>query len=368
MLQGICAFATALTLAATPTRPFVDGECSPTGRLMVARPSLSWSISAEKVSSISATINGVPVPGMFDPRACTVLASARDPLSPGTHEAEFVLELADGRRVRKAWSFEVLPGAHAELPAPLPEAARAIGALNELRRRAGLMPLRTDPQLSAAAQAHSAYLRLNNASGHAQLPSLPGFCGESPAERLRAFDFTSAAFECVDFGGITPEEGVSNLWNAPYHRLPLMQRGTSAVGAGYDGRRTTIEVGVSAAEGIVVSPGAGETNVPTTWEYVERPNPLRLHGFPRSVGHVIVLADFGSGSNLILHEASLDTVEGQPVPIWVNSPSNDEHLSNAVFLIPQRPLHPMRTYRVRVRASRDGKPMLRDWAFTTAAS
>ena len=130
-----------------------------------------------------------------------------------------------------------------------------------------------------------------------------------------------------------------------------------------------MKFGESGDSGASYSPSSGQTGVPTSWDGNESPNPLRLHPESgMSVGYPVVFAYFGENNpRLKLIDASI-TCDGVDIPIMANEPDRDEHLENAILLIPQKPLAPRTSYEVHVRATVNGQSKLNcSWKFTTGS-
>ena len=283
----------------------------PKTTMLLARPTLRWEIWAGKggaVTSQTMTINGRQVKSRYDLKQRAVIFTPAEPFPPGEYKVQCRVVIDDSLVANKEWKFSVAPNASASLPPPDADQQRAFAGANSYRAALGLPPFQRDDQLNAAALAHSRYLALNNTTGHFQKPGRPGFVGEQPGDRLEAFGFVDESWEDVSYGSPTPEASVQNLFEAPYHRIPFMQPGPVLLGTGFAERRLTMEFGGSKAEGVVVSPAAGQANVPTSWDGNERPNPLRLHDASGIVGYVVVFSFWGS------EQYRLDVQEAQDGP------------------------------------------------------
>ena len=117
----------------------------------------------------------------------------------------------------------------------------------------------------------------------------------------------------------------------------------------------------------VVSPSPGETSVATEWNQPEHPDPMRMHPHVGAVGYPIVFAAFGANEPIKVSSATI-TADGHAVPLFLNSPENDDHLDNAALLIPKDPLAGSTTYHVEVHAQdAAGRDVSRSWSFRTRA-
>ncbi len=361
-------------------------EPSPVGTVHVARPTIGWGIwpstAGTRVTNVVLTLNGARVPARYAPAERAVAYEPSDALTPGTYEAHCRVTFNQTWPVEKTWRFTIASGASARLADPDERQTKAVAIANRFRRTLGLPDFSLDGRLCASALAHALYLDNTHGFGHAQQASLPGFVGAGPGERNAAFGFSGGCYEDVSSGVPTVAASVSGLFDAPYHRIPFLQPGTPAFGAGFAGDNCALEFGMTTVgedtEAVVVSPAHGQTNVPLSWDGVETPSPLRVHENANDagpVGYAIAFASFalaggdaGGPARLRVSRATLTLEEtGAAVPFFLNTPANDDHLSNAAFLIPTRPLRPGTTYRVSVRAEANGRDVSRTWTFTTAA-
>jgi uncharacterized protein YkwD len=260
--------------------------------------------------------------------------------------------------------------------APLPAAAPAaedrsvLGIINSYRAAAGVPPARIHPALEQAARGHVAYYDANRGDPalagmglHSQTPGKPGFTGATMGERGRAAGYTGGTItENAGFGRL--EKTIDWHMNTVNHRLPLIHPG--AVDIGFAESSATgfniIMVGVrrDRAETAMPSvyPGPGATNVPTSWDGSEAPDPAP--GLPRPLGYPITVA-FGTYQRVEWVSFELTGPGGEALAI--SAPKKDWMRSAAI--VPHRPLRPGTTYTVRVQATVDGQPVVREWSFTT---
>jgi hypothetical protein len=104
--------------------------------------------------------------------------------------------------------------------------------------------------------------------------------------------------------------------------------------------RVAIDFQMNQIEGVTESPCDGQSNVPSTWNGFESPNPLRAHGGEASCGYPIVIAGFGPHPVQIASGTATLMLNGLPVECYVNTPQNDDELRSALILIPIHPLFP----------------------------
>lgn len=347
-------------------------EPGPVGTLRVSRPTLSWKflpVGDTKVTGVALTLNGAPVPAAYDPAKQAVIYTPAEPLGPGAYAVKCTVTLDGEWPVSEEWRFTIAPSAQASVPAPDAAQRNALTAANAYRRALGLPPLRLDPRLCAAARAHSDYLSRNRMLAHDQKPGQPGYLAANPDDRRAVFGYAGGCFENIDQGSRSVEQAVQGLFDAPYHRVAFLQPGSPDFGAGMVGDRTTLEVGTTEESGIVTYPGAGQRDVPTNWGGDEIPDPLRVHLARGPVGYAITYFYFSpSGDRIRVAHARITNGEGAPIPIYLNTPDNDDHLQNGALLIPRQPLRPGASYQVAVNAKTEsGEDLSRTWNFTTTS-
>jgi uncharacterized protein YkwD len=341
----------------------------PVGELRVTRPALTWKVAPvgeTKITEVELTLNGAPVPARYAEQ--TVAYTPEEPLAPGPYAVKCTVMLDGEWPVSKSWQFSISAAAQSGVAPPDAVQKSALTIANAYRRTLGLPPLRLDPRLCAAARAHSDYLEKNGMLGHDQQPDRPGYLAGRPDQRRAVFGYAGGCYENIDQGSGSVEAAVRGLFDAPYHRIAFLQPGSPEFGAGIVGSRTTLEVGTTAESGIVVYPSDGQREVPTRWEGNELPDPLRLHVGRSPVGYAITFFYFSpQGGRVRVAHARLTNGQGAPVPIYLNTPENDEELKNGALLIPRQPLQPGGVYNVAVTATTEsGETLSRTWKFTTS--
>jgi uncharacterized protein YkwD len=268
-------------------------------------------------------------------------------------------------------SSTVLPAAGNWAPGQYQKAT--LDAVNVLRAKAGLSPLRLDPRLCAAASGHSIYLTANHVFSHQEQPGRPGFVATEPSDRAAHYGFSGGCLESVSQSNAVIADAVGELFDAPYHRSAFLQPGNYVVGVGGQGNVSTLLWEQSQQSGLTVYPADGETGVPTSWTCSEMPSPLRMHPAAHAgpVGYPITAFSFSpDGLPIGRIEAIMTTKSGAIVPTFVNTPENDDFLTNGVIIIPSSPLRPSTAYCVTLRTAGPTTgtgPILRAWSFTTAA-
>ncbi len=251
--------------------------------------------------------------------------------------------------------------------------SKLLEALNAERLRHGLMPLRPQPELRDAAQAHADYLNHHAEVSHLQRNGKAGFTGVRPLQRARAAGYTlGAANEVAELFvvGLTDvDAALAQLLSGPYHRHFLLWAAASEVG-----------IGLSAQPGLVLSLGApsphpapgpsallwpapGSQQVPPL-ACCERPRPAGLDEFGMPVS-----VQLPPGLRLRVDRFELHEAEGQRVETRLLDANTDEHLRlnpHVAYLLPLKALKPAQTYRATLRASSQAGSIERDWQFTTA--
>ena len=228
-----------------------------------------------------------------------------------------------------------------------------------------------DDRLNTASQFHARYLSANNTTGPFEEPGKSGFTGVEPEDRHMAFGWVGSSWEAVEFGSDNEEDAVRNLIDAPYHRIPFIQPGELWFGSGYANRRLATAFSTSTENATVVYPYNTQQDVPISWGFNERPNPLRMHGdAKRPIGYPIMLVYFtAQQAQLDVQSATLKDAQGQAVPCYLNTSQNDSELKNAVLLMPKAPLNPDSIYVARVEAAVQGGPtFVKSWTFKTVSA
>jgi hypothetical protein len=107
-----------------------------------------------------------------------------------------------------------------------------------------------------------------------------------------------------------------------------------------------------------VYPGDGATEIPTSWDGGETPNPAP--GIPRPLGYPITVA-FAVDQKVEWLGFELWGPDGTQLDI--STPRTD--WMRAAAIIPHRPLQRGQTYSAWVKALVDGKVVEKEWSFST---
>ncbi|MBB6053638.1 CAP domain-containing protein [Armatimonas rosea] len=359
-----------LCLLPAPHQTLWEGsEPRPQGKTPLERPPLVWQMrprGGAQLRRIQMRVNGTPIPTRYDNDTQSIVGEPSEPLPLGVLKATCEVWLSNDKGVDMEWSFTRVP---APPPAPAPDQAQqeAIAQVNRLRRAALLPDMQAQPALCLAAARHSRYLLANKlALTHEQTEGKPEFYGKDPDARAERAGFFESCYEVI---AQAPQAALSiqNLLDAPYHRAALLQPGAFAAGVGIAGDRVTLLCAQSPIHEVVAYPADGQLDVPTEWHDSESPDPLRAYPeAPRVVGYPVTLHLYGITEKPDLREATLTGPDGQLVPCYVNTPSNDDELDDMLLLIPKQPLLPLSSYRATlVVKEAGGRELTRSWQFTT---
>lgn len=255
-----------------------------------------------------------------------------------------------------------------------PGIVEALALINTWRGWLGVAPLRIDPALQKAAEAHVEYYRLNYGDPtlagmglHNETPARPGFTGASFQDRVEAAGYPGWANENAGLSG-------SMVWSTRWfigtvgHRLTLLDPRYSDVGlaAVNDGKIKfeIIDLGTKkwveqASPEWAAWPPHGATGVDTAFEG-EAPNPFPNASFP--VGYPITLKYFGAG-DLTLSAATIST-GGVSVPSF-SSIGSGWLTRQTIQLAANTPLERGKRYDVHIEGAANGQRFVRDWSFTT---
>ncbi|QLJ04158.1 CAP domain-containing protein [Streptomyces sp. NEAU-sy36] len=106
-------------------------------------------------------------------------------------------------------------------------AARIVQLVNSERAQAGCQPLTLNPQLTEAAQQHSADMAAHQNMSHT------GSDGSDPGTRITRAGYTWSAYgENVAYGYATADEVMAGWMNSPGHRANILDCGFREIGVG----------------------------------------------------------------------------------------------------------------------------------------
>ncbi len=112
----------------------------------------------------------------------------------------------------------------------------SLNYLNQLRQQAGLIKLKYNKTLSAAALNHAIYLAHAKIITHKEKRISRFFTGSTPADRCIRLGFnTRFVFENVNYGAKNIRQSINQLFSAVYHRLNFLNFSVDEIGfASYD--------------------------------------------------------------------------------------------------------------------------------------
>ena len=250
----------------------------------------------------------------------------------------------------------------------------SLSLINTWRGWLGIPPLKIDPALQKAAEAHVEYYRLNfgdpSLAGmglHYETAGKPGFTGASFQERVETAGYSGWANENAGLSG-------SMVWSTKWfigtvgHRLTLLDPRYSDIGlaAINDGKIKfeIIDLGTKkwieeASPDWAAWPPNGATGVETSFDG-EAPDPFPNATYP--VGYPITLKYFGAG-DLTLTVATI-SAGGVAVPSF-SSIGSGWLTRKTIQLAANKPLDEGKRYDIHVEGTANGQRFVRDWSFTT---
>jgi hypothetical protein len=240
---------------------------------------------------------------------------------------------------------------------------------NQMRFAIGAPTIAMDPRVVQAAQNHANYSAANRTGGHFETAGLPYYTGYSARDRVIYTGLTTSFVSEVATGGSNGLTGVSQLWDAPYHRLGLMHPSAMSAGWGHSdlaGSATvgdiTYDFGIRSVD-FVRSPANGQTNIPTSWSGNESPSPLPA-GVSGPVGYPIMVV-YSGGQPVDMRAAEVVAPDGTRVPIYYASQQFER---DYYVIIPQRPLAAGTTYHVRFDINVNSRMVTNEWDFSTGST
>lgn len=242
-----------------------------------------------------------------------------------------------------------------------PVADKVLAMLNDRRAAAGLQPVAFDPELSAGATAHAAYL--------ARYPEQASRWPDAHEQQPNTAEFSAAGAWAGAHSVITngPVEECIDVWLATfYHRLPLLEPGLLRVGFGRAGAINVLDAGSVVNPGstwVSVWPYDGQQGVPRTFPG-ELPPPVPDRLEPHSLGYPVTI-QLGPRDHAPDLTIELLDSAGDPVPCILSTPSapsNPQLTPNQAWcLVPVEPLGARKGYRVRAKWG----ATVREWGFET---
>lgn len=313
-------------------------------------------------------INGKKVDANYDAVKKELAFESTDPMPAGTYEVLAKVKVDNWANFERKWTVTIRPDAMGPVVEAPNDARAAFDTFNQIRKEHGFDAYRLDSHLQMSATSHTNYLFLNRECGHYEESSKPGFTGQEPNDRMTLFGHVGSNFEVVSMGGTDAADGVRGLWDAPYHRISMMQPGPGIMGASFKDTYFTMDGQGSPRDGAFVSPPANGRDIPALWHNREFPDPTRsFDDASKDLGYPIVMNVYGKDvKKLSILSCKVSTGSGEDVPRYELSSDNDEHLNNSVIIIPKKPLGARSTYSVNLRVrDNNGKIYEKAWSFTT---
>jgi uncharacterized protein YkwD len=245
----------------------------------------------------------------------------------------------------------------------------ALERINRYRTAAGVPDMAAHPALMESAAGHVRYYEANRGAEslvgmglHEQTQDAPGFTGVSMGDRAKAAGYRDGAVtENAGFGQL--DTAIDWYMDTVNHRLPLIHPSALDVGLAQSAEAGfgIIAVGLRGDQLDIdlpsVYPPSGATDVQTTWDGSETPDPAP--GIARPLGYPITAA-FGRFQKVEWIAAELRDASG--ALLEVSTPRTD--WMRAIAIIPHRPLASGETYTARVEALVDGATVTKEWTFT----
>jgi hypothetical protein len=246
-------------------------------------------------------------------------------------------------------------------PLPLNDGQqKVLVQFNQWRLMNGLPAVTIDQALSEACNKHCEYMEKNGGLTHEEEKDKPGYTAEGAAAGARS---------CIGEEG--PVESVHLFYATFYHRLPLIQPSTKAIGVGSSAKYAAVD-GLTRRDQRpwiypVIVPAPNTYFHPTLFAH-EAPSPLP-EGAPPA-GFPITLTFLTGKITDANVELRLKDERGPVLPLYLSSP---EHPANpkrpdnrmTICAIPKSPLSPRTTYWVRATYKLDGDAREHVWKFNT---
>jgi uncharacterized protein YkwD len=274
-------------------------------------------------------------------------------------------------------------------PAPpadaTPESITALNAVNMLRVAAGSGCATLNTIVAKAAASHCAYYATNNASDamctsnpHLEVSGCTGYTGDAPWDRMKAAGFMSNGGGAEVMAFVDNPEGAVSTWvNSVWHRIPILDPGTTVLGYG-DSSGTacdTMDFGPgmkTPTTTVVVYPYDGQTGIPVSFngQYEGPMPPAPTTGWPSSDPITVYAQKIVVTEHTLMIDGTTDPIDH----VWLDSTStqldasSQQELKNVVFMYASKPFVAMTKYRVKVSGTFAGGTLSKEWTFTTGAA
>lgn len=276
------------------------------------------------------------------------------------------------------------------------EEFEAYNKLNSERLHCGFGALTQNSSLDAAAKSHADYQGINNLQDHLQSPSLPGFTGISPGDRLAAAGYpnpSTANDEMVKVVGFSTKNGfgaigVMELLNAPFHMRGMLGEGRDvgiAVRNSVDVNSPipsvitqfdiayTKELGpqLFASDEVNTYPCEGTSGSHYKLEN-ETPNPVEGRDLKLNPLGSSIYISLRLGNTLAITKASIKQVSNSSmvnlrVPV-TSSNSGNMFRSHEGYVVADQPMLPSTSYLATIEGTNNSVYFKKAFTFTTAAN
>jgi len=299
------------------------------------------------------------------------------------------------------------------------ETQGALGYLNTIRQKSGLIKFKSNTQLNKAAKAHASYLMRQQKHGHYEKKGWKGYTGRTPSDRvLKAGYASKAVMENVTENAKNYRHSIDILVAAIYHRFVFLNFENDEIGIG----RASTKKKRSVTSAFVYNTGSTEINKLCKRSYLMENNTHYVQNMCKNSNKLIprylyekkqdkirkknrglVLYPYPNAKNVLPafytenpHPLPGSKVSGYPVTVQLNplfykkvklkkfhlfddkgkrvkkvkvltSKSDKNHrLTKLQFaLMPLKRLEYAKTYQVEFEAVADGKRIKKSWRFTT---
>jgi hypothetical protein len=267
---------------------------------------------------------------------------------------------------------------------------KALDRLNYYRQQVGAPDVEQHPSLVVSAQGHANYLVLNGESSnpHVQAAGRPGYTGAEILQRVKAagYGYTSGYRVSNVLVPIEdPAASIDALVDMPLHRVVVLNSDYRQAGYGRAalspdpaaGRKSKVaysvlDLGTGPLDTmpardpyLLAYPIDTQAGVPTSWNYLEFPNPLPA-GATLPAGYPFTLQ--GAYGPLKVDEAVMRDSSGQVVAVHPSSPLCQAAAYNCFIMVPVAPLKTNTAYSVRARGTVGKMSFDRTWQFTTGTT
>lgn len=338
-----------------------------------------------KLSWMSMEINGKEINAYYDVLNSTLSYTPDSPLLPGMYDVKFHYQFQGFKAQYTATSFEIVkpfydPFSGKDKGFLGKEEQEALMKLNEYRTALGLPLFTVNSKLTAAAQAQSNYHMVNNVMGHDQQQEKAHFTGVKPFDRATLFGYLGTVSEGISYKDAHAKYGITVLFDAPYHRLSIVNPNYLEVGVGFNKEETGLNNSTVVKYGttkglpdndLIVYPYDGQQDAKVSWYVFESPNPLRFYGLSHIyTGYPISLSIHDDKTQeLRIKSAKLVDSNGKDIPFYQVDSSLESEKKKHLFLFPKNILSFGQTYTVTVEGERitnNGSiPFSKKWSFKT---